>query len=105
MKIIEMSSARRPLAEYAADLGDEIILVTDHRKRPVAAVVPLKNVDRESIALSTNPEFLRIVQRSRSALAEGRTLTLTQMRKKVTPVRARRAKAAASRTKTSVKSR
>lgn len=104
MKIIEMSSARRPLAEYAADLGDEIIVVID-RKRPVAAVVPLKNLDRESIALSTNPDFLRIIQRSRSALAAGRTITLAEMRRKVTPARARRAKAAGIRAKTSVKSR
>ncbi len=104
MKIIEMSSARRPLAEYAADLGDEIIVVTD-RKRPVAAVVPLKNVDRESIALSTNPDFLRVIQRSRSALAAGRTLTLAQMRRKVAPLRARGAKAAGTRAKPPVKSR
>lgn len=96
MKTIEMSSARKPLAEYAADLGDEILVVTN-RRRPVAAIVPLKNVDRESIALSTHPEFLRILERSRAAVAAGRTLTLAQMRGKVKSAPKRRASTAGGR--------
>ena len=61
MKRINLSSADRPLAEYAADLRDEIVLFTK-RNRAVAAIVPLKNVDRESLALSHHPEFLELIQ-------------------------------------------
>lgn len=104
MKTIELSSARKSLAEYAADLGDEIVVVTN-RRRPVAAIVPLKNVDRESIALSIHPEFLRIVARSRAAIASGRILTLAQMREKTMGARARPAGKTAGRAKARRKSR
>ena len=41
---------RQPLAQYASEVKDEIVVVTKGR-RAVAALVPLKNVDRESLAL------------------------------------------------------
>ena len=45
MKTIRLSSASKSLAEYVAGLSDEIILLTE-RNRAVAAIVPLKGVDR-----------------------------------------------------------
>ena len=86
MKKINLSSADRPLAEYAADLGDEIVLLTK-RNRAVAAIVPLKNVDRESLALSHHPEFLELIAQSRAEFAAGRTLSLDEMRRSVLPKR------------------
>jgi len=41
---------RQPLAQYASELKDEIVVVTKGR-RAVAVLVPLKNVDREPLAL------------------------------------------------------
>jgi hypothetical protein len=73
MKTIELSRASRPLAEYARELKDDIMIVADGR-RPVAAVVPLKGVDRESLALSAHPEFMELIERSRAQLAAGQTL-------------------------------
>ena len=75
MKTIKLSQALRPLAEYAANLGDEIVVLTE-RNRPVAAIVPLKGIDRESLALSGHPEFLQIIERSRADFRHGRTLSL-----------------------------
>lgn len=86
MKRINLSSADRPLAEYAADLGDEIVLLTK-RNRAVAAIVPLKNVDRESLALSHHPEFLELIAQSRAEFAAGRKLSLDEMRRSVLPKR------------------
>ncbi len=82
MKRINLSSADRPLAEYAADLRDEIVLLTK-RNRAVAAIVPLKNVDRESLALSHHPEFLELIAQSRAEFAAGRKLSLDDMRRSV----------------------
>ena len=79
MKTIKLSTASRTLAEYAADLGDEIVVLTD-RNKPVAAIVPLKGVDRESILLSGHPAFLRIIRRSRAELRRGRTISLADMK-------------------------
>ena len=86
MKRLKLSSAVRPLAEYVADLGDEAVLFTDG-KRAVAALVPLKNVDRESLALSQHPEFLELIGRARAEFAAGRTLSLDEMKHRVLPKR------------------
>ena len=86
MKRLKLSSAVRPLAEYVTDLGDEAILFTDG-KRAVAALVPLKNVDRESLALSQHPEFLELIGRARAEFAAGRTLSLDEMKHRVLPKR------------------
>ena len=51
MKTIELSTATRPLAEYAGEIGDEMVVLTNHSK-PVAAIVSLKHIDSESLALS-----------------------------------------------------
>lgn len=79
MKTIKLSQASRSLAEYAADLGDEIVILTQ-RNRMVAAIVPLKKIDRESVALSGHPEFLRIIERSRADFRSGRVMTLEAMK-------------------------
>ncbi len=42
----------------------------------VAAIVPLKNVDRESLGLSHHPEFLELMAQSRAEFAAGRKLSL-----------------------------
>ena len=79
MKTIKLSEASRPLAEYAADLRDEIVVLTE-RNRPVAAIVPLKKTDRESLALSAHPGFLNIIERSRADFRGGRTISLEAMK-------------------------
>ena len=79
MRTIKLSEASRPLTEYAADLGNEIVVLTDGNK-PVAAIVPLKETDRESLALSGHPAFLALIERSRVEFREGRTLTLEEMK-------------------------
>ena len=86
MKTIQLSNASRPLAEYARELNDEILVVRDPRG-PIAAVVPLKAVDRESLALSAHPEFLDLIARSRAQFAAGQTLTLEEMKRAVLPRR------------------
>ena len=84
MKRLKLSSAMRPLADYVSDLSDETVVVTEGN-RAVAAIVPLKNVDRESLALSQHPEFLELIARSRADFAAGRTISLKEMRHRVLP--------------------
>ncbi len=86
MKTIKLASASRSLAEYAKELDDQIVVVTE-RNKPVAAVVPLRNVDRESLALSSHPEFLAIIEKSRRQFAAGKTLSLEEMQHAVLPCR------------------
>ena len=86
MKTIQLSNASRPLADYARELKEEI-LVVEGARGPLAAVVPLKAVDRESLALSAHPEFLDLIARSRAQFEAGQTLTLDEMKRAVLPRR------------------
>ena len=79
MKTIKLSSASRTLAEYAAEFSKEIVLLTE-RDKPVAAIVPLRGVARESIALSAHPDFLRIINRSRAQFRRRQTMSLADMK-------------------------
>ena len=86
MKKVPLSKASRSLAEYATELTDQIVVVTDG-DRPLAALVPLKNVDRESLALSTHPEFMKLINRSRTDFKLGKTVSLNEMRSRVRRMR------------------
>jgi antitoxin (DNA-binding transcriptional repressor) of toxin-antitoxin stability system len=82
MRRVSIQQASRSLGQYAAELENEIVVVTKG-KRAVAALVPLKNVDREALALSGHPEFLELVGRARAEIAAGRTLSLAAIKSRV----------------------
>jgi antitoxin (DNA-binding transcriptional repressor) of toxin-antitoxin stability system len=81
---IEISTASKPLAQYANELGDEIVILTSGDK-PVAAIVSLKDVDREFWALSTSDVFLARIEKARVEITQGRSLSLEEMRQAVLP--------------------
>jgi antitoxin (DNA-binding transcriptional repressor) of toxin-antitoxin stability system len=82
MKVVEQQDATRPLAEYAAEIKGGTVVVTDHG-RPVAALVSLENADLETVELSTNPEFMRLIERSRAAIRVEGGVSSADMRKTV----------------------
>ena len=84
MKTIEMSTASKPLSEYANELDEDVVVLTLHDK-PIAALVSLRGVDRESLSLSTNRDFLAIIDRAREEFREGRTLSLEEVKREVLP--------------------
>jgi antitoxin (DNA-binding transcriptional repressor) of toxin-antitoxin stability system len=79
MKKVSLAQASRPLAEYASELNGDIVVVTKGN-RPLAALVSLRNVDRESWSLSSHPEFLKLITRARREIAKGKSLSLEEMR-------------------------
>lgn len=50
---------------------------------PVAAIVSLKNLDPESVALNTNAEFLELIERARRECATGQTIPLAAMKRQL----------------------
>ena len=86
MKTLRLSTALRPLADYVADFGDETVVLTEGN-RAIAALVPLRNVDRDSLALSQHPEFLDLIARSRAEFTAGQTISLDEMKRRVLPKR------------------
>ncbi len=64
MKLLELTQATSPLAEYAQEVKDEPVILTLDGT-PIAALVAIENADLETVTLSTHPQFLALIERSR----------------------------------------
>jgi hypothetical protein len=84
MRTIEISTATKTLSEYANEIGEDILVLTADNK-PVAAIVSLKHIDSETLALSTNADFMALIDQARSEVAAGRIMSLEAMKKAVLP--------------------
>lgn len=62
---VEVNEASGSLSEYVPENGTEPLIIT-RNGRPVAALVPVENADLETVSLSTNPQFLALIERSRA---------------------------------------
>ena len=82
MKTLELRKASKALADYAANLGSESIVLTSNKK-PVAALVSLKDVDRESLSLSLDPAFMKIIRRARAEVRRGEVYSLEQVKREM----------------------
>lgn len=63
MITLNKSEAKASLADYVDQINDDPIVVMVNGK-PVAVLLPLENVDLETLSLSMNPKFLAIIERS-----------------------------------------
>jgi prevent-host-death family protein len=86
MKKVEMSKATAALADYARDVENEPVIVTDHG-RPIAALMPIENADAETVSLSTNPQFLALIERSRQRHDTEGGISSAEMRRRLQPER------------------
>jgi len=82
-RTVELAEATQSLAEYAQQVDEGAIIVTSNG-RPIAAVVALPNTDAETIALSQNPQFLAIIERSRTRHAREGGISSADMRRRFT---------------------
>ena len=67
MKVVEKEEATAALGAYAEEVANGPVVVTDKGK-PVAVLVPLENADVETVALSTNRQFIELIERSRASV-------------------------------------
>lgn len=92
MKVIKLPKEVAPFLAVAETVATETLIFTE-RKKPVAALVSLRHVDRESLVLSTHPEFLSIIERSRKEIRAGKTTSLEAVERKLgrgAPIKAQR---------------
>jgi PHD/YefM family antitoxin component YafN of YafNO toxin-antitoxin module len=66
VKMIELTKATEPLAEYVKTIEGEPVVIV-HRGYALVALVPLDNMDYESIELANNPRFLAILAEARAS--------------------------------------
>ena len=80
MITLDLTKASKPLSDYAKELGEDIVVLTSDSE-PVAAIISLRDVDWESISLSTNPEFMKIIESARREFKDGQKLSFEEMKK------------------------
>ncbi len=80
MNTIELKDATEPLAEYVKRMEGEPVTIV-HKGVPLAVLVPAGNDDYESVQMSTNPEFIAILERSRARGREEGGFSTEEMRK------------------------
>jgi len=81
MKVIEKADATRTLAEYAEEIEAGPVVLTNHGQ-PIAALVPIENADLETVSLSTNRQFLELIERSRARVQAEGGISSEEMRRR-----------------------
>ncbi len=82
MKTIEKSDATGSLGSYAEQVEGSPLVITDHGQ-PIAALLPLPDTDLETLSLSTNPEFLALIERSRERHEKEGGISSEEMRRRL----------------------
>jgi antitoxin (DNA-binding transcriptional repressor) of toxin-antitoxin stability system len=82
MKTLEVAQATAPLADYARDMNNEPLILTMDGT-PVAALIPLENADIETVTLSTHPQFLALIERSRTRQKTEGGISSEEMRRRL----------------------
>ena len=93
MKTLEIADATGPLATYARKLRRRPLIVT-RRGRPMMALVPLENVDLETLSLGSDPDFIALIESSRRRTPAGTGIPIEAVRRGLGVGRSPRAKKA-----------
>jgi antitoxin (DNA-binding transcriptional repressor) of toxin-antitoxin stability system len=79
---VDVTDATESLATYVRKVGAGPVVVTD-AGQPVAALVILENTDLETVSLSTDPEFMELIQSSRASQTQRGGLSSAEMRRRL----------------------
>jgi antitoxin (DNA-binding transcriptional repressor) of toxin-antitoxin stability system len=82
MKTIEVSQATNTLGQYARELEEEPLVLTQDG-HPIAALMPIDPADLESIALSLSPKFQTLIEGSREEYRTGASLSADEVRRQL----------------------
>lgn len=82
MKTVEIGHASASLDDYVARVRRQPFVVT-RRGKPVAALVSIEGADWETVSLSTNPKFIRMIQRSRTEHRARGGVSLAEARRRL----------------------
>ena len=82
MTKVEFKKASGPLSEYAEKARKDPVIVIK-RGKPFAAVIPIRNADEETIALSTSRKFVAIIERSRNRVKKQGAISASELRRRL----------------------
>ena len=81
MRTVDIAEATGSLSEYARRIRRGPVVVT-RRGRPVAVVVAVEGLDLETLSLSTNPDFIALIERARASYRATGGLSLDEVRRR-----------------------
>jgi prevent-host-death family protein len=82
VKKVKIDKATASLAEFARALHGDVLVVTESGK-PVAALVPIQDMDMETLAVGTSPKFLDIIERARRRQEQEGGISQEEMRRRL----------------------
>jgi antitoxin (DNA-binding transcriptional repressor) of toxin-antitoxin stability system len=77
-----MAKATGSLAAFARELNGDVLVLTQGGK-PVAALVPIQEMDMESLAVGTSPKFLDVIERARRRHEKEGGISQEEMRRRL----------------------
>jgi len=82
MKKVEVTQATNSLEQYARELGQEPLVLTEGG-HAIAALFPIDDADVESMALSLSPRFQAVIDRARAESRNGASLSAEDVRREL----------------------
>jgi prevent-host-death family protein len=83
MRTLEMEEATGSLVEYARQVMSKEPVILTVGGRPVVALVPIENADLETVSLSTHPQFIALIERSRARQKSEGGLSSKEVRRRL----------------------
>jgi hypothetical protein len=82
VKTLELRKTGGSVAAYVGDAKKGPVIFTV-KGDPVAALIRVTNADLETLSLSSNPDFVRVIERSRSAWKTKGGLSAGEVRRRL----------------------
>jgi hypothetical protein len=82
LKKLEITQATNPLGQYARELGQDPLVLTEGG-HAIAALVPLDDTDLVSLALNLSPKFQALIERARAEHRNGASLSEEDVRREL----------------------
>ena len=82
MRNVEVTQASDSLGQSVRNLAGEPLVVTEGGV-PIAALVPIDELDLESVALGSNPRFMAILEEARAQCRQGMGLSSEAVRREL----------------------
>ena len=82
MKKIEITDATNSLSQYARELAEEPLVLTEGG-HAIAALLPVDDGDVESLTLSLRPKFQAMIDRARGECRSGASLSAEEVRREL----------------------
>ena len=82
MKTLDITKATAPLSDYARKIRKNPVILTQNG-RPIAALISLENADAETISLSSNKQFVALIEKSRARYKAEGGISSAEMRRRL----------------------